>query len=201
MKLSDYKIFFAAVGLTGILLIASPVLGVIVHFPRGEMFSELYILGPGRMAENFPFNIAVGEVYHVYVGARNHMGQSAYYVIYVKFGSNLDPLPNVTSGTPSPLPPLFEYRFLLSDEATFERKLNFSITNADFIDNQSIVNTIEINGVKFNVDKSRVWDTEPQGFYYRLIMELWIFNDVTGQMEFANRFVYLHLNVTRNTSR
>ena len=54
MKLDDYKLIFVAVGLIGALLIASPLLAGAIRLPGGEQFSELYLLGPDLMAENYP---------------------------------------------------------------------------------------------------------------------------------------------------
>ena len=81
MKLDDYKLIFVAVGLIGVLLIASPAIAGAIRLPGGEQFSELYLLGPNQMAENYPYNIAVGQNYSVYVNVGNHLGSSAYYVI------------------------------------------------------------------------------------------------------------------------
>jgi uncharacterized membrane protein len=60
MKLGDYKLFFVAAGLVGVLLIASPAIACAISLPEGEKFSELFFLGPSQMAENYPYNIAVG---------------------------------------------------------------------------------------------------------------------------------------------
>ncbi len=46
MKLGDYKMVFIVVGLIGILLIASPLFGLLLHLPLREPFSEIYLLGP-----------------------------------------------------------------------------------------------------------------------------------------------------------
>ena len=54
MKLGDYKLIFVAVGLIGVLLIASPAIAGAIRLPGGEQFSELYLLGPDQMAENYP---------------------------------------------------------------------------------------------------------------------------------------------------
>ena len=53
-------------------------------FLSGEQFSELYLLGPNQMAENYPSNIAVGQNYSSLRGCRKSLGSSAYYVLYVK---------------------------------------------------------------------------------------------------------------------
>ena len=96
MKLGDYKLIFIAAALIGSLLIASPAIAGAVRLPQGEQFSELYLLGPSQMAENYPHNIAVGQNYSVYVNVGNHLGSSAYYTIYVKLGNQTDQLPNAT---------------------------------------------------------------------------------------------------------
>src|SRR5665647_2933609 len=115
MKLGDYKLIFVAAALIGSLLIASPAIASAIRLPEGEQFSELYLLGPSKMAENYPSNIAVGENYSVYVNVGNHLASSAYYALYVKLGNQTDQLPNATRGTPSPLEPLYEYRFSIID--------------------------------------------------------------------------------------
>ena len=111
MKLEEYKLIFIAVGLIGILLIAAPAIAQIIPSPGSEQFSELYLLGPEHMAENYPSNIIIGQNYSVYVGVGNHLGASAFYTLYVKLLNGTDALPNATSQIPSPSIPLYEYRF------------------------------------------------------------------------------------------
>jgi hypothetical protein len=43
VKLGDYKLIFVAIGLIGVLLIASPAIGGAISLPGGEQFSELYL--------------------------------------------------------------------------------------------------------------------------------------------------------------
>jgi uncharacterized membrane protein len=69
-----------------------------------ERFSELYILGPGKMAEGYASNVRAGETYKIFLRVGNYMGSSAYYALPVKLRSRVEPLPNSTTGTPSPLP-------------------------------------------------------------------------------------------------
>ena len=198
MKLGDCKLVFVAVGLIGILLIASPALsGAIPGLPGGEQFSELYLLGPDHMAENYPFNIVAGQNYSVYVDVGNQLGSSTYYVLYVKFGNKTDRLPNNSIGTPSSLQPLYEYRFSIQDSMNWESPLNFSVSNASISGNNSQINTLQINNVTFNVDKPAVWNSNSTTFTYQLFFELWIYNVQTGSVEFNNRFVNLQLNLTR----
>jgi hypothetical protein len=196
MKLEDYKVVFAAVGIIGVLALASPALSLVLHLPGGEKFSELWVLGPLHTAEDYPFNVTAGVNYLIYVGVGNHMGSSAYYVMYVKFRNETEPLPNSTSGTPSPLAPLYEYRVFLRDNGSSEFPLTFSFSNVFFSENQSTVGSITINGIQSSVDKTVSWDAANHGYYYELFTELWIYNSTSDGFNYHNRFVSLWLNMT-----
>ena len=198
MKLEGYKHIFVAVGLIGVLLIASPALSrAIPGLPGGEEFSELYLLGPDHMAKNYPFNIAAGQNYSVYVDVGNQLGSSATYVLYVKLGNKTDQLPNNTLGKPSSLQPLYEYRFSIQDSMNWESPVNFSVSNASISGNNSQINTLQINGVAFNVDKPAMWDSNSATFTYQLLFELWIYNSASNVISFSDRFVDLRLNLTK----
>lgn len=199
MNLKDYRTILMTTGLIGILLIATPALSMVIDLPSREAFSELYILDHEHKTEDFPFNIITEQNYSVYVDTGNYMGSSAYYLIYVKFGSINDPLPNSTTATPSTLQPLYEYDFVLEDGATFERALNFSVVDSSFSSNRAIVKMIDVNGFSFNVNKQVDWNAEQQGFYYRFLVELWRYNPQSTNFEYAGNFVYLQLNLTRST--
>ncbi len=197
MKLGDYKLVFVAVGLIGVLLIASPAIAGAIRAPAGEAFSELYLLGPEQMAQNYPSNIAVGQNYSVYVNVGNHLGSSAYYVLYVKLANATDQLPNATLGIPSPLQPIYEYRFSIKDNTVWQQLLSFKVTDATISPTTSQINTLQINDVTLNVDKSAIWNSNSTKFPYQLFFELWLFNDQTGSIEFNDRYVNLQLNLTK----
>lgn len=199
MKLRDYKIIFIAVALVGVLLIASYAIAGAIRAPPGEQFSELYLLGPEQMAQNYPSNIAVGENYSVYVDVGNHLGSTADYVLYVKLANATDQLPNTTLGTPSPLTPLYEYRFSIQDSAVWQRLLSFTVTDATVTPTNAQINTIKINDQTQKIDKSTVWNSNSSKFPYTLFFELWLFNEQTGSLEFNDRYVSLQLNLTRTT--
>jgi uncharacterized membrane protein len=197
MKLGDYKLIFIAVALVGVLLIASPAIASAIRIPGGEQFSELYLLGPELMAQNYPSNIAIGQNYSVYVNVGNHLGSSAYYIIYVKLATQTDQLPNATLGTPSPLAPLYEYRFSVQDIQNWSSLLSFSVSKATIQGNNSQINNLQINEAPFNVEKSAIWNSNSTKFSYTLFFELWLYNGQTGSVEFNNRYVSLQLNLTR----
>ena len=197
MKLNDYKLIFVAVGLVGVLLFASPGIASVIHLPAGEHFSELYLLGPNLLAENYPSNIVADQNYSFYVGVGNHIGSSGYYTVYVKFRNLTDPLPNTTTATPSPLQPLYEYRFSLSDGQSLVSPVVFSVSDASTLGNQSIINQITINNVKFDVNKPASWDSNSTKFSYGLVFELWLYDASINSIQFNNRYVSLQLNLTK----
>jgi hypothetical protein len=198
LKLEDYKTVFAAVGLAGVLLFASPTLSLELHFPSGEKFSELWILGPGHMAQDYPFNVRANVEYSVYVGVSNNMGSSAYYVVYVKFRNQTEPLPNATAGTPSPLQPLYEYRIFVQDGKNWEALLTFTLSRVSFLENQSLVGGLTINDVAFSADTLALWDAENEGHFTQIFLELWIYSSDSNEFQFHNRFVGIWLNVTKS---
>ena len=196
LKLEDCKVVFAAVGLIGVLLFASPALSLVVHFPDGEEFSELWVLGPEHTAAGYPFNVSADVNYPVYMGVGNHMGKSVYYSVQVKFRNQTDDLPNETANAPSTLPSLYEYRLFLQDGQSWEQPLTFSFLQVSTGQNRSMVGGLTLNDVTLAVYKPSVWDQGNSGYLYELFMELWIYNVTSDAFQFHNRYVGLMLNMT-----
>lgn len=198
MNLEDYRTVFAAGSLVLILVAAFPGFSVVISLPESaERFSELWILGPEHMAEGYPFNVRVGERQGpVYIGVRNHMGASQYYLIYAKFRNQTQPLPDVLASEPSPLSPLYEFRFFLADGETWETPMSFVVNDVVFNRNSSFVGVISINDHVFPTNLSSGWNSERDGFYYQLFFELWLYRQDLQGFRFHNRFVGIWLNVT-----
>ena len=195
MNLHEYRTTFIVGALVLTLVAASPTLGLVLRLPSGEAFSELWILGPGHMAEDYPFNVSSGENYMVYLGVGNHLGCSAYYTVYVKLRNETESLPNSTAGTPSPLEPLFENSSFVRDGETWETPLYFSFSNVQRFESTTSVKTLMVNGVSFDVDKPALWDSNNMGYFYQLFIELWIYNVSANVLQYHNRFVGLWLNM------
>lgn len=198
MNLEDYRTLFMSVVLVSVLVAAFPGLSVVVPFSRsGERFSELWLLGPERMAEGYPFDVLIGEMQGpVFLGVRNHMGSSQYYMAYVKFRNQTQPLPNATVCEPSPLPSLYEFRFFLADGRVWEKPLSFTIEDAQLEGDSVLVDYISINNAVSSVNTSTKWNPEHRGFYYQLFFELWRYDSTSQRFRFDNRFVGIWLNMT-----
>ena len=197
MNLEEYRAVFMVASLALVLIVAAPTLSMVVPFPRGtERFSELWVLGPNHMAEDYPFNVRVGEQRHIFVGVGNHLGCSACYVVYVKFRNQTQPLPDASRSTPSPLPPLYEFRAFVVDGETWEAPLTFTLLEVSRLDDSCFVGQMSINGVVFSVDSPSRWDSENSGFYYQLFLELWLYDVKSRGFQFHDRFVGIWLNMT-----
>jgi hypothetical protein len=196
-QLDNYRIIFITIGLMGILLFAWPTIGIVIKSPAGEKFSELYILGSNRTLDNIPFNVKAGVTHSIYLGVGNHMGSPIYYTSIVKLRNETEPLPNSVLGTPSLLPSIYEYKSFLQDEGRFEAPFTFQIKNLTFVNGLSYLATITINGLDFPVNKASVWDSNKTGYYYNLLVELWIFNSTLGLSQYHNRYVNLVFNMTK----
>jgi len=178
------------------LIIISPSIAMVVSLPRGESFSELWLLGEGHMIEDYPHDVRENEIYRVYLGVGNHMGGLESYLVHVKFRNSSEPLPDTFYRTASPLPSLLEYRFFLCNNGTWEREVSFAFSGVSINGNVSRVENMVIDDEVFSINKTVAWSEEPGGFYYQLFFELLRFNLTRSNYEFHDRFVGLRLNMT-----
>lgn len=197
MKFQDYRTLFQVGTLISVLLAASPALSIVAYFPRsGESFSELWLLGPNHMAEDYPFNILRGKSYSIFLGVGNHIGHSAYYLVYAKFRNQSQPLPNASRSEPSPLLRVYEFQFFLAHGDVCEKPVTFKIENASNLGDSMVVKSLSINHKIFTVDFSSNWDSENYGFYIQLFFELWLFDTIASSFRFHDRFAGIWLNMT-----
>jgi hypothetical protein len=196
VSFADMKLFYVLSCVVLGFVILSPTLMAVVTLPSGERFSELWVLDPNHATENYPFNVRENELYLVYVGVGNHMGSPSSYVLYVKFRNETEPLPNATTGVPSPLAPLYEYRVFVADNGSSEVPLTFSFSNVSFAGGKAFVGNLVVNGVSFSVDEYVSWDADKSGYYFQLFVELWIYDSLSNGFSYHNRFVSRWLNVT-----
>ena len=197
MNFQDYRTVFQVGSLVFVLLAASPALSLVVSFPRGgESFSELWLLGPNHMAEDYPFNVQAGESYSLFLGVGNHLGHSAYYMVYAKFRNQTQPLPNASSSEPSSLPSIYEFQFFLADGDVWETPVTFEILGASVQGDSLVVESVSVNDRILQVVCPLIWDSEYSGFYFQLFFELWLYNSARSSFEFHDRFVGIWLNMT-----
>jgi hypothetical protein len=197
MELENVRIIFITIGLIGVLLFASPTIGLLIRIPAGQKFSELYLLGPDHTFGSLPFNIVANVTYLTYLGVGNNMGSSCYYTCFVKMGNETQLLPNATLGTASPLSALYEYDLFVSDGGTWEAPFTFQVNDLAFANGVCQLSGLTINGVDYPVNIVSAWDSNQTGFYYNLFVELSLYNATSGLTQYNNRYVDLILNMTQ----
>jgi hypothetical protein len=200
VKLEETRTLIMVATLMVALVVASPALGIIVPFGGvSEQFSELWLLGPGHMAEGYPFNVGEGEGYSVFVGVGNHMNGSEYYMVKVKLGNGSEVLPDIDGGVPSSLSPVYEYRFFVGDGEVWESAVAFGFEDVAVEDDVLSVGELVVDGEGFPVDASVVWDADKGGYFLVLFFELWRYDVEYDLFRFDSRFVGLWLNMTASS--
>jgi hypothetical protein len=198
MSLGDYRVLFVVVTGILVLVVASPALSRLLVLPRTEFFTELWILGPNRMAEDYPFNISRNQDYGVFLGIGNRLGYCAYYLVEVKFRNLTQSAAHSFNRTPSSLPSLFNITAFVEDEGVWELPLTFSF---DYDYNETVLmvefNSLTLNDATLDIGNcTAVWDSGKEGFFGDLFFELWIYNDAVSGFQYHERFVNLRLNMT-----
>jgi hypothetical protein len=202
LDVRNYQVLFFTVVAISALLVASPALSRLLVYPRTEFFTEMWLLGPNHMAEDYPFNITSGLGHNVYLGLANHLGHTAYYLVEVKLRNETQSSPTslgpVNNRTPSSLPSLYNITAFVPDEGSWEELLTFSF---DYGFNSSLVHvqfhSVALNGEVLNlVGESTAWNATKKVFFANLIFETWIYDATLNGFQFHGRSVDLKLNMT-----
>jgi len=202
VNIREYGVLFWTVVGVLALLVASPALSRLLVWPRTEFFTELWILGPNHMAEDYPYKVSRYENYSIYLGLGNHLGYCACYLVEVKFRNESQPEPisfgPIENRTPSSLPSLFNISAFVADEQVWEKPLVFSF---DYGYNQNL-SRVEYHSMVFNdvlLDMSgysSAWNSTRSEFRGDLLFEAWIYNTSLGDFQYHERFVSLLFNMT-----
>ena len=146
MNLTQYKALFIEVVAILALLVASPALQRVLVYPHTEFFTEISMLGPGHMAEKYPFNITRNENYHVFLGISNQLGSVGYYQIEVKFRNETQSAPDSFNHTASTLPSLYNLTGVVADQENLEIPVNFALEYSFQNVTRTIYNNVTVPG-------------------------------------------------------
>jgi uncharacterized membrane protein len=198
MNMKNYAVPFFVVLAIVALLVVSPALSRVLVFPRTEFFTEIWILGPSHMTEDYPFNIFSGQSYSVTLGIGNQLGYCAYYLVEVKFLNESQSAPSGFALSPSLVSSLFNVTAFVADQTTWEMPLTLSF---NFVSNVSLLRvdfrSMVLNGVALGLNGlSESWNASRNMFPGDLVFELWLFNSTENSFQYHQRFVYLWLNMT-----
>src|SRR3990172_10726934 len=128
MKFQEYKLLIIIVTAILALVVASPALQRFLVYPQTEFFTESWILGPERKAENYPFNVTSGSSYDVFFGLGNRLGNFSYYQVQVKLRNQTQSGADSFNRTSSILPPLYSMYAFVADNGTWEFPVSFSFS-------------------------------------------------------------------------
>jgi uncharacterized membrane protein len=128
VNLREYRLLLVVVTAVLVLIISLPMLGRLLVYTRTESFTELWILGPEHMNEDYPVDVVSGDSYRVYLGVGDHLGYYGYYVVQVKFRNLTQSSPDRTSGKPSSLAPLYSINMFVADNSSLELPIDFSFS-------------------------------------------------------------------------
>jgi uncharacterized membrane protein len=196
VNLRQYKALWIIVTAVLALLVTSPALARVFVYPQTDSFTEFWLLGPGHMAENYPYNITANQNYSVFLDIVNHLGSCAYYVVEVKFRNATESAPDSFNFTCSSLPSLYNLTAFVANQESWELPVTFAF-NYNMTTLQVDFNSMTFNGINFNVTgESSDWNPQTAVFYGNLFFELWIYNSTTNTFQYHERFVSLLLNMT-----
>ena len=195
MEINSYRAIFLVVILGIALLIASPLIGEILPKKDSEFFSELWILGPDHNASGYPSVIKDGETNNIFLGGRNNMGETSYYMIYVRLLNSsfltLDENMPITNS----LDPLYEFKFFAGDGDIWEFPVTFRFEDFSVEDNVLSVGKINVNSINFPNKAYAILNSERDGFFFDLSFELWRYNVQNNSFVYDGRFVSLQLKL------
>jgi uncharacterized membrane protein len=197
LNLKQYKVLFILVTAVLALLVASPALQRVLVYPRTAFFTELSMLGPGQIAENYPYNITNSANNSVFLGISNQLGSCAYYQVQVKFRNETQSAPDVFNHTASSLPSLYNLNVFVADKESLEIPVNFALDFSFQGVAQVNFDNLKFNGESVNLHGySSDWNSKTNVFYGNLLFELWIFNSTINDFQYHSRFVDIKLNMT-----
>ena len=226
VNLTQYKALFLVVTAVLSLLIASPALQRVLVYPRAEFFTELSLIGPGHLAQDYPYNITKNSNYAVFLDVSNQLGSCTYYQVEIKFRNETQSAPDNLNFTASSLPSLYNLTAFVADRESLEIPMSFAFNysfqnvtrtfytnvtvpggpgqNSTFeqkAENITLLQTnfdnLKLNGATLNLQGySSDLDPQKNVFFGNLIFELWIYNSTFGSFQYHERFVDLKFNMT-----
>lgn len=171
-----------------VFLIALPVfygLSIVGSLQAYDEYFAFYTLGLGGLAERyFPSstaNILPGTALTWSVGVYNHMGILRMVKVRFKLLNLTMQGPDQVNGIPAQRDPFFEVTRLILSNETWILPVAWSVGNATIVGNFT-----EIHSLIFNkrVLTSNVEISALHGYNFRIVIELWVYDDTTGAFGF-----------------
>jgi hypothetical protein len=173
-------------------VVASTVAYAYLNPARPERFFAMWILGSEGLAEHYypndnP-NLVPGQFVNWTLGVYNHMNSLQYVVVRVKLLNSTITSPNDTSGTPSPSPPLLEFRRVLIDNDTWSFPFTWKISNYTIESGSVLITGLTANQTLIQGNFARAVG----GHNFRLVFELWFYDSTTQSLVFSSSDSEVH---------
>jgi hypothetical protein len=152
--------------------------------PRTEEFYAMWILGSDGLTENYypdqnP-NLKVDQTLNWTIDIYNHMGSLQYVVLRVKLMNSTLPSPDDSTGQPSPVPSIVDFRRVLVDNETWTVPFTWRILKLDH--GTSVVTITELS-LNQNLISGQL-AVARSGFNFRFVFELWHYDLASEKLVF-----------------
>jgi hypothetical protein len=169
-----------------VLLISIYAMNLLATVPqRYDQYFALYTLGAAGTAEHyFPgdsANIFPGVRVSWFISVYDHMGSVELVNVVFRLLNESMLGPNQLNMTPGERPPFYESMRLLLPNETWTLPIVWSVSNATASGQAITIQSIQING---DVLSENVGTTAAGGHNFRIVIELWVFNETTGTFAF-----------------
>ena len=186
MNLDEWHLVFFSVCLALVLVSCAPVVGTLLP-GREESFFALAVLGEDGNTDSYYPNddplIKVREEVHWIIYLNNHIGEVQYVAVRMKLLNSTMLAPNATSFNPSPAPVIFESRRFLMDDETWFFPFSWSILSAEQAGEYLYITSVLMNGEIVDAHVVAL-----HGFNYRLVLELWVYDEELRDFRFSGNF-------------
>lgn len=158
----------------------------LVLFPAAtERYFAMSILSSGELANSYyPNNnptLTSGERVNWTIGVYNHMAELEYVVLRVKLLNSTLEGPDELTGTPSPVSDFFEFSRILLDNESWSIPFIWSILNVTQQGQSFFITGISINQFMISGNLG----SATAGMKFRLVFELWFYDDSAGKLSFS----------------
>jgi len=183
MSLNDWHRVFVFVCIMLVLLACAPMVTALLP-NREEPYFALALLGKeGRAEHYYPGDnnsIGVGDIVNWTIYLYNHIEETRYVAIRVKLLNSSMLAPNSSLCNPTVAPVVYEVRQVIMNNQTLLLAFYWSIIKVEQIDDFLDVQFVSVNG-----DSIYTHVVAPYGFNYRVVFELWVYDEAVGDFRFG----------------
>lgn len=173
-----------------LVLISSFIL-VLIFLPfNSEKYSEIWLLGENRVANDLPYSIEGNHM--IYVGVANHRGVEESYLVSVKIRDLAQARLDSSSSGPSSSPSIHDFSLVVNDNDFVEIPVELSFGDFDVRNDSLILSDVTLNDLTHSIDKTIFKDENV--FSVQLLFELYRFDELSEGYVFQNLSVSFWLH-------